>query len=85
MCFLLEEKDEPSHLFTGDHIIGADSTFFVDYPKYLASLDKVRDLTLKYNIKNFFVAHSYTLNLEDVMLEALPKVEDQIAVRKQKD
>ena len=33
----------------------------------------------------FLVAHSYTLDLEDVMLPALPKITDQIRVREKKD
>jgi len=33
----------------------------------------------------FLVAHSYTLDVEDVMLPALPKVTDQIKIREKKD
>ena len=81
-------------MFTGDHIIGADSvnycllieqTFFTDYPKYLQSLEKVRLLTIKHQIKKYLVAHSYTLNTEDMVVDALPKVEEYIRSRKEKD
>jgi glyoxylase-like metal-dependent hydrolase (beta-lactamase superfamily II) len=33
LCFLLKNGEE-YNIFTGDHIIGADSTYFTDYPKY---------------------------------------------------
>ncbi|TNV77656.1 hypothetical protein FGO68_gene2333 [Halteria grandinella] len=85
LCFLLQQEGEDNMLFTGDHIIGADSSYFTNYPEYLRSLDKVRDLTIKLDIKKYFVAHSYTLTKDDIMLDGLAKVEELIASRKEKD
>jgi hypothetical protein len=45
----------------------------------------VKDLVDKHNISSFLVAHSYSLDVEDVVLPALPKVTDQIRVREKKD
>ena len=48
-------------------------------------MHKVKELVVKHQISRFFVAHSYTLDTEDMMLPALPKVTDQIRVREKKD
>lgn len=49
LCFLMKERIGKSKhfkfsIFTGDHIIGAKSTFFMDYPSYFNSLLKTRDI-----------------------------------------
>jgi hypothetical protein len=49
------------------------------------SLKKCLDLVDQYDIKHFFVAHSYTLNKEDMMLDARSKVLEMISVREKKD
>lgn len=41
----------------------------------------MKDLVEKHDIKKFLVAHSYTLNAEDMVLDARSKVEDQLYVR----
>ena len=48
LCFLMKElrqksdgtAEEKHSLFTGDHIVGASSTYFTDYPQYFDSLVK---------------------------------------------
>ena len=45
----------------------------------------MKDLVVQFNISRFLVAHSYSLDVEDLMLPALPKVSDQIKVREKKD
>lgn len=45
----------------------------------------MRVLTEKHNIKYYFVAHSYTLKKEDIVIEAMAKILDQIEARRTKD
>jgi len=40
LCYLIKEPCGTQSLFTGDHIIGANSTYFDDYPSYFESLVK---------------------------------------------
>jgi len=67
LCFLLEQPGQETILFTGDHIIGASSTFFSDYPRYIQSLEKVQRMT---NVKKFLMAHSMSFEMEDVLVDA---------------
>lgn len=45
----------------------------------------MRQLTIKHSIKKYLVAHSYTLEKDDMVVDALPKVEAMIEIRRQKD
>ena len=88
LCFKLEEEFKGegfSSIFTGDHIIGASSTYFTDYPKYFESLLKVKDLVESDKIETLYPAHSTSLYMKDICLPALPKVNDYIERRSQKD
>ena len=47
LCFQFEENfgnEKTVSIFTGDHIIGASSTYFTNYPAYFGSLLKTREL-----------------------------------------
>ena len=72
-------------LFTGDSIIGANSTFFMDYPEYFKSLLKTKDLIIKHEIETLYVAHSLTLKTESIAIPALKKVNDYIDRRASRD
>ena len=88
LCFLIKEikNSAPKYsLFTGDSIIGAASTFFMDYPKYFNSLLKTRDIIEKYNIELIYVAHSLTLKAQSIGLPAKQKVNEYIGRRMARD
>lgn len=61
-------------MFTGDQIIGTNSTFYGDYPDYYNSLLKIEKMVQENDIKYFFVAHSKGLYPKDCRLHALDKV-----------
>ncbi|CDW74286.1 metallo-beta-lactamase domain protein [Stylonychia lemnae] len=82
LCFLLEQKEQETILFTGDHIIGSDSTFFMDYPEYLRSLEKIKRMT---NVKKFLMAHSMSFEMKDLLVDAQQKVQQYLDIRKRKD
>jgi len=42
-------------------------TFFIDYPEYLRSLEKVQRMT---NVKKFLMAHSMSFEIEDILVDA---------------
>jgi glyoxylase-like metal-dependent hydrolase (beta-lactamase superfamily II) len=84
LIFLVKSKNKWS-LFSGDSIVGANSTFFMDYPQYFASLLKTRDLIIKHDIETLYVAHSLTLRTESIALPALKKCEDYIKRRTSRD
>ena len=72
-------------IFTGDHIIGAKSTFFMDYPAYFKSLLKTKDIIEKFQVKTLYGAHSVSLYPKDVGLDASQKVNAYIKRRTKKD
>ena len=72
-------------IFTGDHIIGGDSTFFEDYPAYFASLQKTKKLVEEDQIETLYPAHSVSLYKRDICLPAQEKVDDYIKRREKKD
>ena len=80
----MKENDKYS-LFTGDSIIGSDSTFFMDYPSYFSSLLKTKELIVSHDISTLYVGHSLTLHTKDVCLAALPKVSAYIERRVRRD
>ena len=88
LCYLIKEMSNSSpkySLFTGDSIIGADSTFFMDYPKYFDSLLKTRQIIENHNIDLIYVAHSLTLRKESIALPAKKKVDEYIDRRMTRD
>ena len=75
LCFLMKERQGKTKffrysIFTGDHIIGAKSTFFMDYPAYFESLLKTKDVIEKFKVKTLYGAHSVSLYPKDVALDA---------------
>jgi len=84
LCFLMKEGDKYS-LFTGDHIIGASSTFFMDYPNYFKSLVKTKEIIYEKNIEKLYGAHTVSLYLSDVAIDARKKVDEYIDRRSKKD
>lgn len=84
LCFLMNENDKFS-LFTGDHIIGASSTFFMDYPEYFKSLKKTQKIIYEKNIEKLYGAHTVSLYYNDVALDAKKKVDEYIDRRSKKD
>lgn len=72
-------------IFTGDHIIGGDSTFFEDYPEYFKSLLKTKKIVMENQIETLYPAHSVSLYKHDICLPALAKVDDYITRRVKKD
>mmetsp|Transcript_24502 Transcript_24502/g.38003 ORF Transcript_24502/g.38003 Transcript_24502/m.38003 type:complete len:136 (-) Transcript_24502:247-654(-) len=89
LCFLMKEVPQSGkpqfQIFTGDHIIGASSTFFMDYVTYYQSLLKVGMIVSDFNVDKLFGAHSVTLYEQDVALDAKTKVDAYISSRKVKD
>lgn len=88
LCFeLVENVNGQLHrsMFTGDHIIGGDSTYFEDYPAYFESLLKTKKLVENDDVEALYPAHSVSLHVEDIRLPALKKVSDYIARRVKKD
>ena len=80
LCFLFKEetiknnvKSEKYSIFTGDHIVGATSTFFEDYPSYFDSLLKTQKVISEYDIEHMYVAHSLTLKNKDIGVPAAAK------------
>ena len=82
LCFFLETKGQPSVLFTGDHILGSDTTTYVDYSAYMDSLYKLREMP---GIDKICVAHSHDLKLESLLIDAKTKIQHTIDVRLHKD
>ena len=71
LCFVVKEDGQKPHIFSGDHIVGATSTYFTDYPEYYDSLVKTQKLIEDQDIDQMFVAHSMSLYKKDVSLNAL--------------
>jgi glyoxylase-like metal-dependent hydrolase (beta-lactamase superfamily II) len=84
LCFLMNEGGKYS-LFTGDHIIGASSTFFMDYPQYFKSLVKTKNIIYEKNIEKLYGAHTVSLYHKDVAIDAKKKVDEYIDRRSKKD
>lgn len=92
LCFLLKEEiiigginHIKYHLFSGDHIVGANSTWFKDYPQYFESLIKTQKLIADYNIERMFVAHSVSLLPKDTAVPAAAKNQSYITRRVRRD
>jgi len=93
LCFLMKETKldkvgtsvDKYSLFTGDHIVGASSTYFTDYPQYFESLIKTQKLINEYDVEYLYVAHSITLYSKDVALNAAAKNQQYISRRVKRD
>ena len=92
LCFLLKEiievngsKIDKYSLFSGDHIVGASSTYFEDYPKYYDSLVKTRKLIEDMDIEKMYVAHSMSLLRDDVGVDARQKNQVYLKRRQGRD
>ena len=84
ICLLMNEGNKYT-IFTGDHIIGAPSTFFMDYPAYWASLLKTKKLIYEHDIEYLFGAHTVSLYPKDIAMPAKQKVDEYIERRSKKD
>jgi len=88
LCFLMKEsrdKSEKYSIFTGDSIIGAGSTYISYYPAYFESLIKTEKLVNELDIEFLYPAHSNTLTVKDLALNAKSKVREYIERRSEKD
>ena len=75
LCFVLVENGKNRVVFSGDHIIGSNSTSYSDYPTYLESLYKVRSLNSDY----LCMAHSLEFEKESIMVDSKVKVNEYIS------
>ena len=92
LCFLFKEetikndsKSEKYSIFTGDHIVGATSTYFEDYPDYFESLLKTQKIISENEIEHMYVAHSMTLRNKDIGVPAAAKNQQYITRRRNRD
>ena len=85
LCFVTKEPCGLISLFTGDHIIGANSTYFDDYPSYFESLIKTQVVVKNQNISKIYVGHSLSMLQNQIAFSAKDKVKDYLSRRIKRD